>query len=266
MAQEELRGSGVDFSTSKLRKWKRSQDDFMAMINLVSLLGSVVIIGLSQLLFIPAGFIIGWFATLLIDDYSSRMQILEDYGFYVLAVVMILVFIIGLVMIFRFLPIDASKSRSSLLTISGLFLLIFPIVPLGGYVARGGIHEMVFGFQLELWYLFPLFGIVTLVLTKLKSISRFDRISRAGLSIGLVIIGVVSLAAFVVAYSSWPVIDTSGENYPTPFSFLGLSSGIMILSSTIAYALTQNNKENHLANVDSYLQIPPGPPRIFGDI
>ena len=227
---------------------ERSQDEFMATTNLVYLLGSSVIIGTSQLLFILAAIIIGWIAALLVDDYSSRMQILEEHGFYAIAVVMILLFIIGLVVTFRFLPVDASKFCSSLLIVSGLFLLIFPVVPLGGYVARGGIHGMVFGFQLELWYLFPLFGIATLVLTKLKSTSHFDHISRAGLSIGLVIIGVVSLAAFVVAYSSWPVIDTSGENYPTPFSFLGLSSGIMILSSTIAYALTQNDKENHLVD------------------
>jgi len=99
-----------------------------------------------------------------------------------------------------------------------------------------------------LWYLLPLAGITTLALTKLMSTPRLARISRAGLSIGLVIIGIVSLAAFVVAYSSWPVIDTSGENYPTPFSLLGLSSGIIILSSTIAYALTQNDEENHLAD------------------
>jgi len=235
-------------ATQEDMQQERCQDDFMAMIDLVYLLGSAVIIGLSQLLFIPAGFIIGWIAALLVDDYSLRMQILEEHGFYALAIVMILLFIMGLVATFRFLPVDASKFCSSLLIVSGLFLLIFPIVPLGGYVARGGIHGMVFGFQLELWYLFPLFGIAALVLTKLKSTSRFDRISRAGLSIGLVIIGVVSLAAFVVAYSSWPAIDTSGENYPTPFSFLGLSSGIMILSSTIAYALTQNDNENHLVD------------------
>jgi len=227
---------------------ERSQDEFMAMIDLVYLFGSLVIIGTSPLLILAAAIIVNWFTTLLVDDYSSRMQILEEHGFYALAVVMIFLFIIGLVVILRFLPVDASKIRSSLLTISGLFLLIFPIVPLGGYVARGGIHGMVFGFQLELWYLFPLFGVAALVLTNLKSTSRFDHISRAGLSIGLVIIGVVSLAAFVVAYSSWPVIDTSGENYPTPFSLLGLSSSILILSSTIAYALTQNNEENHLAD------------------
>lgn len=235
-------------ATQEDMQQERSQDEFMATTNLVYLLGSLVIIGTSQLLFIPAAIIIDWIAALLVDDYSSRMQILEEHGFYAIVVVMILLFIIGLVATFRFLPVDASKFRSSLLIVSGLFLLIFPIVPLGGYVARGGIHGMIFGFQLELWYLFPLFGIAALVLTKLKSTSRFDRISRAGLSIGLVIIGVVSLAAFVVTYSSWPVIDTSGENYPTPFSFLGLSSGIMILSSTIAYALTENDKENHLAD------------------
>jgi len=227
---------------------ERFQDEFMATRNLIYLLGSLVIIGASQLLFIPAGFIVNWIVTLLVDDYSSRMQILEEHGFCALAVVMILLFIIGLVVIFRFLPVDASKIRSSLLTISGLFLLIFPIVPLGGYVARGGIHGMVYGFQLELWYLLPLAGIATLALTKLMSTPRLDRISRAGLSIGLVIIGIVSLVAFAVAWSSWPAIDSSGENYPTPFSLLGLSSGILILSSTTAYALTQNDKENHLAD------------------
>ncbi len=73
-----------------------------------------------------------------------------------------------------------------------------------------------------------------------------DRISIASLSIGLVIIGILSLAAFVAAWSSWPVIGSSGENYGTPFSLLGLSSGILILSSTIAYALAQNDEENHL--------------------
>jgi len=227
---------------------ERSQDEFMAMINLIYLFGSLVIIGTSPLLIFPAAIIVNWITTLLIDDYSSRMQILEEHGFYALAAVMILLFIIGLVVTFRFLPVDASKFRSSLLTISGLFLLFFPIVPLCGYVARGGIHGMVFGFQLELWYLLPLVGVATLVLTKLMSTPRLDRISIASLSIGLVIIGILSLAAFVVAYSSWPVIDTSGENYPTPFSLLGLSSGVLILSSTIAYALTQNDKENHLAD------------------
>jgi len=225
---------------------ERSQDEFMAMKNLIYLFGSLVVIGTSPLLIIPAAIIVNWITTLLVDDYSSRMQILEEHGFYALAAVMILLFIIGLVVTFRFLPVDASKVRSSLLTISGLFLLIFPIVPLGGYVARGGIHGMVFGFQLELWYLLPLAGITTLSLTKLMSTPRLDRISRAGLSIGLVIIGIVSLAAFVVAYSSWPAIDSSGENYGTPFSLLGLSSGIIILSSTIAYALTQNDEGNHL--------------------
>jgi len=99
-----------------------------------------------------------------------------------------------------------------------------------------------------LWYLLPLAGIPALALTKLKSTPRFGHTSIACLSIGLVIIGMVSLAALVVAYSSWLVIDTSGENYPTPFSLLGLCSGILILSSTIAYALTQNDKENHLAD------------------
>ena len=226
----------------------RFQDEFMTTRNLIYLLSSLVIIGTSQLLFILAAFIVNWIATLLVDDYSSRMQILEENGFYALAVVVLLLFIIGLVVTFRFLPVDASKFCSSLLIVSGLFLLIFPIVPLGGYVARGGIHGMVYGFQLELWYLFPLFGIATLALTKLTSTPRFGRISRASLSIGLVIIGIVSLAALVVAYSSWPAIDTSGENYPTPFSLLGLSSGFIILSSTIAYALTQNDKENHLAD------------------
>ena len=97
-----------------------------------------------------------------------------------------------------------------------------------------------------LWYLLPLAGITTLALTKLMSTPRLDRISIASLSIGLVIIGILSLAAFVAAWSSWPVIDSSGENYGTPFSLLGLSSGILILSSTIAYALTQNDEENHL--------------------
>ena len=227
---------------------ERSQDEFMATRNLIYLLGSLVIIGTSQLLFILAGFVINRIATLLVDDYSSRMQILEEHGFYAFVVVIILLFIIGLVVTFRFLPIDASKFCSSLLVVSGLFLLIFPIVPLGGYVARGGIHGIVYGFQLELWYLFPLFGIATLVLSKLTFTPRFGRISRANLSLGLVIIGIVSLAALVVAYSSWPVIDSSGENYPTLFSLLGLSSGFIILSSTIAYVLTQNNKENHLAD------------------
>ena len=227
---------------------ERSQDEFMAMKNIVYLIGSLVIIGTSPLLIIPAAIIINWITTLLVDDYSSRMQILEEHGFYALAVVMILLFIIGFVMILRFLPVDASKFRSSLLTISGLFLLIFPIVPLGGYVARGGIHGMVFGFQLELWYLLPLAGITTLSLTKLMSTPRLNRISIASLSIGLVIIGILSLAAFVVAYSSWPVIDFSGENFPTPFSLLGLSSGILILSSMIAYALIQNDEENHLVD------------------
>lgn len=227
---------------------ERSQDEFMAMKNLVYLFGSLVIIGTSPLLIIPAAIIINWITILLVDDYSSRMQLLEEHGFYALAVVMILLFIIGFVMILRFLPVDASKFRSSLLTISGLFLLIFPIVPLGGYVARGGIHGMVFGFQLELWYLLPLAGITTLSLTKLISTPRLNRISIASLSIGLVVIGILSLAAFVVAYSSWPVIDSSGENFPTPFSLLGLSSGILILSSMIAYALTQNDEENHLVD------------------
>ena len=227
---------------------ERSRDEFMAMKNIVYLFGSLVIIGTSPLLIIPAAIIINWITTLLVDDYSSRMQLLEEHGFYALAVVMILLFIIGFVMILRFLPVDASKFRSSLLTISGLFLLIFPIVPLGGYVARGGIHGMVFGFQLELWYLLPLAGITTLSLTKLISTPRLNRISIASLSIGLVIIGILSLAAFVVAYSSWPVIDSSGENFPTPFSLLGLSSGILILSSMIAYALTQNDEENHLVD------------------
>ncbi len=217
---------------------ERSQDEFMAMKNIVYLFGSLVIIGTSPLLIIPAAIIINWITTLLVDDYSSRMQLLEEHGFYALAVVMIL----------RFLPVDASKFRSSLLTISGLFLLIFPIVPLGGYVARGGIHGMVFGFQLELWYLLPLAGITTLALTKLISTPRLNRISIASLSIGLVIIGILSLAAFVIAYSSWPVIDSSGENFPTPFSLQGLSSGILILSSMIAYALTQNDEENHLVD------------------
>lgn len=226
---------------------ERSQDEFMAMKNLIYLFGHLVIIGTSPLLIIPPAIIVNWITTLLVDDYSSRMQMLEEYGFYALAAVMILLFIIGLVVTFRFLPVDASKFRLSLLTISGLFLLFFPIIPLGGYVARGGIHGMVFGFQLELWYLLPLAGIATLA-TKLMSTPRLDRIARAGLTIGIVIIGVLSLAAFVVAYSSWPVIDTSGENYPTPFSLLGLSSGILILSSTIAYALTQNDKENPLAD------------------
>ncbi|TET07557.1 MAG: hypothetical protein E3J86_12700 [Candidatus Thorarchaeota archaeon] len=235
-------------ATQEDMQQERSQDEFMAMKNIVYLFGSLVIIGTSPLLIIPAAIIINWITTLLVDDYSSRMQLLEEHGFYALAVVMILLFIIGFVMILRFLPVDASKFRSSLLTISGLFLLIFPIVPLGGYVARGGIHGMVFGFQLELWYLLPLAGITTLALTKLMSTPRLDRISIASLSIGLVIIGILSLAAFVVAYSSWPVIDSSGENFPTPFSLLGLSSGILILSSTIAYALTQNDKENHLAD------------------
>jgi len=227
---------------------ERSQDEFMAMKNLIYLFGSLAIIGSSQLLILPAAIIVNWITTLLVDDYSSRMQILEEHGFYALAAVMILLFVIGLVVIFRFLPVDAKRFRSSLLTVSGLFLLIFPIVPLGGYVARGGIHGMVFGFQLELWYLLPLAGIATLALTKLMSTPRMDRISRAGLSIGIIIIGILSLAAFVVAYSSWPAIDSSGENYPTPFSLLGLSSGILILSSMIAYALTQSGKENHPAD------------------
>ena len=235
-------------ATQEDMQQERSQDEFMAMKNIVYLFGSLVIIGTSPLLIIPAAIIINWITTLLVDDYSSRMQLLEEHGFYALAVVMILLFIIGFVMILRFLPVDASKFRSSLLTISGLFLLIFPIVPLGGYVARGGIHGMVFGFQLELWYLLPLAGITTLSLTKLISTPRLNRISIASLSIGLVIIGILSLAAFVIAYSSWPVIDSSGENFPTPFSLQGLSSGILILSSTIAYALTQNDEENHLAD------------------
>ena len=235
-------------ATQEDMQQERSQDEFMAMKNLVYLFGSLVIIGTSPLLIIPAAIIINWITTLLVDDYSSRMQLLEEHGFYALAVVMILLFIIGFVMILRFLPVDASKFRSSLLTISGLFLLIFPIVPLGGYVARGGIHGMVFGFQLELWYLLPLAGITTLSLTKLISTPRLNRISIASLSIGLVVIGILSLAAFVVAYSSWPVIDSSGENFPTPFSLLGLSSGILILSSMIAYALTQNDEENHLVD------------------
>ena len=235
-------------ATQEDMQQERSQDEFMAMKNLVYLFGSLVIIGTSPLLIIPAAIIINWITILLVDDYSSRMQLLEEHGFYALAVVMILLFIIGFVMILRFLPVDASKFRSSLLTISGLFLLIFPIVPLGGYVARGGIHGMVFGFQLELWYLLPLAGITTLSLTKLISTPRLNRISIASLSIGLVVIGILSLAAFVVAYSSWPVIDSSGENFPTPFSLLGLSSGILILSSMIAYALTQNDEENHLVD------------------
>ena len=235
-------------ATQEDMQQERSQDEFMAMKNLVYLFGSLVIIGTSPLLIIPAAIIINWITTLLVDDYSSRMQLLEEHGFYALAVVMILLFIIGFVMILRFLPVDASKFRSSLLTISGLFLLIFPIVPLGGYVARGGIHGMVFGFQLELWYLLPLAGITTLSLTKLISTPRLNRISIASLSIGLVVIGILSLAAFVVAYSSWPVIDSSGGNFPTPFSLLGLSSGILILSSMIAYALTQNDEENHLVD------------------
>lgn len=235
-------------ATQEDMQQERSRDEFMAMKNIVYLFGSLVIIGTSPLLMFPAAIIINWITTLLVDDYSSRMQLLEEHGFYALAVVMILLFIIGFVMILRFLPVDASKFRSSLLTISGLFLLIFPIVPLGGYVARGGIHGMVFGFQLELWYLLPLAGITTLSLTKLISTPRLNRISIASLSIGLVIIGILSLAAFVVAYSSWPVIDSSGENFPTPFSLLGLSSGILILSSMIAYALTQNDEENHLVD------------------
>ena len=235
-------------ATQEDMQQERSQDEFMAMKNLVYLFGSLVIIGTSPLLIIPAAIIINWITILLVDDYSSRMQLLEEHGFYALAVVMILLFIIGFVMILRFLPVDASKFRSSLLTISGLFLLIFPIVQLGGYVARGGIHGMVFGFQLELWYLLPLAGITTLSLTKLISTPRLNRISIASLSIGLVVIGILSLAAFVVAYSSWPVIDSSGENFPTPFSLLGLSSGILILSSMIAYALTQNDEENHLVD------------------
>lgn len=235
-------------TTQEDMQQERSQDEFMAMKNLIYLFGSLAIIGSSQLLILPAAIIVNWITTLLVDDYSSRMQILEEHGFYALAAVMILLFVIGLVVIFRFLPVDAKRFRSSLLTVSGLFLLIFPIVPLGGYVARGGIHGMVFGFQLELWYLLPLAGIATLALTKLMSTPRMDRISRAGLSIGIIIIGILSLAAFVVAYSSWPAIDSSGENYPTPFSLLGLSSGILILSSMIAYALTQSGKENHPAD------------------
>ncbi len=235
-------------ATQEDMQQKHSQDEFRAMMNLVYLFGSLAIIGTSPLLILPAAIIVNWLTTLLVDDYSSRMQLLEEHGFYALAAVMILLFIMGLVVVFRFLPVDAKRFRSSLLTISGLFLLIFPILPLGGYVARGGIHGLTFGFQLELWYLLPLAGITTLALTKLMSTPRLDRISRAGLTIGIVIIGILSLVAFVVAYSSWPEIDTSGENYGTPFSLLGLSSGILILSSTIAYALTQNDKKTHLAD------------------
>lgn len=217
---------------SKRKEPLRTLYEIYRMTNSSYLIVNLVILFSVQLLVLPLGYVANWVDYLVIDDYSLRLQFMEEYGYAVLVLSMTLLLTIGMGILVRIFSIEKRRFYTSLLLVTALLLFTIPILPLGGYIASGG-DGMVFGFQLDLWYAYPVFGFATLGVIRLEHKINQNMLSKIVIASLLIVLGILCVFSFMISLLSWPYIETSGETFPTPFSMLVLSCGVTLLSSAV---------------------------------
>ena len=223
----------MDVKAKSISQREKAKEEFEGITRLLYIVGSLAMIGAGQLLMIPAGLIVSLMSALLILDHSLQLQFQETIGFLSIVIVMILLTTVGLLLLRALLPDRITGLCDAILVVSGILLLVTPILPLGGYVAQGGVHGTVFAFQLDYWFVFPVIGMGVLVLRETMARRFFSPISDSLSSLLWIVLGLLCIIFYGYSVQSWPPIDSSGEDYPTPFSLLPMSTGVFIMSTAI---------------------------------
>lgn len=232
----------MDVKANSISQRKKAEEEFEGVRRLLYIVGSLAMIGAGQFLLIPAGLIVSLIIALLIPDYSLQLQFQETIGFLSIAILMILLTTVGLLLLRVLFPDRMTDLCDVILVVSGVLLLVTPILPLGGYVAQGGVHGTVFAFQLDYWFVFPVIGMGVLVLRETMARRYFSPISDILSSLLWIALGLLCIIFYGYSVQSWPPIDSSGEDYPTPFSLLAMSTGVFIMSTAIVKVASNVHK------------------------
>ncbi len=223
----------MDVKAKSISQREKAVEEFEGVTRLLYIVGSLAMIGAGQLLLIPAGLIVSLTNALLIPDHSLQIQLQETIGFLSIAIVMILLTTVGLLLLRVLFLGRMTDLCDAILVVSGILLLVNPILPLGGYVTQGGVHGTVFAFQLDYWFVFPVIGMGSLVLREAMAKHYSSPRSGSLSSLFWVMLGLLCIIFYGYSVQSWPPIDSSGEDYPTPFSLLAMSIGVFIMSTAI---------------------------------
>ena len=232
----------MDVKANSISQRKKVVEEFEEATRLLYIVGSLSMIGAGQLLLIPAGLIVSLIIVLLIPDYSLQLQFQETIGFLSIAIVMILLTTVGLLLLRALFPDRMAGLCDAILVVSGILLLVTPILPLGGYVAQGGAHGTVFAFQLDYWFVFPVIGMGGLALREAMTKHYSSPLSDSLSSLLWIMLGLLCIIFYGYSVQSWPSIDSSGEDYPTPFSLLAMSVGVFIMSTAIVKVASNARK------------------------
>lgn len=223
----------MDGKAKSMSQREKAEEESEGVTRLLYIVGSLAMIGTGQLLLVPAGLIVSLTIVLLIPDHSLQIQFQETIGFLSTVIVMILLTTVGLLLLRALFPDRITRLCDAILVVSGILLLVIPILPLGGYVAQGGVHGTVFAFQLDYWLVFPVIGMGVLVVREIMARRYFSPLSGSLSLLLWIALGLLCIIFYGYSVQSWPPIDSSGEDYPTPFSLLAMSIGVFIISTAI---------------------------------
>jgi hypothetical protein len=211
-----------------------------AMIDFFGVLGGLVVVLAFQLTFFLSGNIANWIAVSAISDHSIYVTFMEVFGPPILIILECGFIAVGLMITFWLLPVSSEYMNKSLmraagltLISAGLTLISFPLLPIGGYGLAGVGRRYFFGYDLNYWFVFPVIGLVFLFLPELKNRWHLSGSRAWVFPVAAVFLGLLSSVLFLQGWYGLPSVESSGENYPTPFSLLGLTAGLVILVHSV---------------------------------
>jgi hypothetical protein len=214
-------------------------------------LAGLITIMAAQVLVPPILLLEGSVIALIFGDSSLVAGMPEWAGFSTIAAGIALVLLAAFLVLHKAIDYDMGQLQTALPIAAVLILCMMPILPAGGYVASGGVHGFVFISQLELWYGYPLIALALGLSLFLSSKLPQSTVLRAVQAVLLLVLGVLSSYVFVVSMQSWPDIETSGENYPTPFSLLGMSVAAVLFTGAALTLLPHNCSSSNGYSVDN---------------
>ncbi|MFW9954327.1 MAG: hypothetical protein ACFFD3_07220 [Candidatus Thorarchaeota archaeon] len=232
----------METESEAVRSNDTALDEFEAMSNFAYSIVSLLILGIGQLLLFPAAVLTNLIIDSIIAEHALRIQVQKNLGFPVMTLFMFLIATSGLLLLQYALPRVSTKLSNSIITSSGILMLILPVLPLGGYVLHGGAVGTVFLFQLSYWFMFPIIGLAVILMMRHRNRIQSDAIHDKAFFALIMALGCLSIVLYGYSLLSWPTVDSSGENFPTPFSLLGMTVGVFIVSSAITKIVSEWNK------------------------
>ncbi|MHA1962096.1 MAG: hypothetical protein ACW99U_17975 [Candidatus Thorarchaeota archaeon] len=213
-----------------------SVKELESMKGLLEFLAGIIVIVLSQPIFYVAAFSGYWISVGIFGVSPVQAQYPSTSDLTLFAIIFSCGIALVLLAIFWLAPVRSRDMNDGLVRAAGLILLVFPIVPLGQRSTFESPSILVFGFEINNWFLFSLIGLVFLFLPTIRESSRLKM--KSGSSVQIVILGVGLIIILLSILVSAEISEM--QLFTTPFSFLFLTSGVVPIVHTIIQRFLPN--------------------------